>query len=189
VSDAEASNRDVERLSQAATQISQVVKLIGAIAAQTNLLALNATIEAARAGEAGRGFAVVAAEVKSLATQTAKATEDIAAQVAAMQGATSSAVSSIGGIGQRIREIDEIATLIACAVVQQDTAMSQIARDAGEVSVVSGSVSARLNVLREAAARNGRSAANVRDSSATLANQADTLSGHVVDFIEKVDKA
>jgi methyl-accepting chemotaxis protein len=189
VSDADASNRDVERLSQAATQIGEVVKLIGAIASQTNLLALNATIEAARAGEAGKGFAVVASEVKSLATQTAKASEDITAQVAAMQGATASAVASIGGIGQRIREMDEIATLIAGAVEEQDTAMSQIAHDADEVCVVSGSVSARLDNLREAAARTGRSAENVRDSSGSLANQADALAARVVDFIEKVANA
>ena len=108
VSDAERTNATVQELSTGAEKIGEVVKLIHSIAAQTNLLALNATIEAARAGESGRGFAVVASEVKALANQTAKATEEISAQVAAMQTSTSDAVAAIGGITQTIAEMSEI---------------------------------------------------------------------------------
>ena len=118
----------VSSLASAAEKIGDVLRLIGAIASQTNLLALNATIEAARAGEAGRGFAVVASEVKELASQTAKATEEIAGQVAAIQSATGDCVTAIGGISDTIREISGIATTIAAAVEQQDSATREIAR-------------------------------------------------------------
>ena len=113
VGDAERTNATVQALSTGAEKIGEVVKLIHSIAAQTNLLALNATIEAARAGESGRGFAVVASEVKALANQTAKATEEISAQVAAMQASTSDAVASIGGITQTIAQMSEITTSIS----------------------------------------------------------------------------
>src|SRR5437879_2750378 len=119
VGDAERTNATVKLLSSGAEKIGEVVQLIHSIAAQTNLLALNATIEAARAGESGRGFAVVASEVKALANQTAKATEEISAQVAAMQASTSDAVSAINGITETIAKMSEITVSISTAVEQQ----------------------------------------------------------------------
>jgi uncharacterized protein YoxC len=127
--DANRTNAKVQALAAAAQKIGDVVKLINDIAGQTNLLALNATIEAARAGEAGKGFAVVASEVKSLATQTAKATEDIAAQVKAIQAATGDSVQAIEGITGTIGRINEIATTIASAVEEQGAATQEIARN------------------------------------------------------------
>src|SRR2546428_11794721 len=121
----------VESLSAAGEKIGDVLRLIGAIASQTNLLALNATIEAARAGEAGRGFAVVASEVKELASQTAKATEEIAGQVAGMQTATQDSVAAIKTIGGTIGRISEIASTIAAAVEEQGAATQEIARNVG----------------------------------------------------------
>ena len=131
VKEAEDTNRQVKELSAAATKIGEIVSLIQTIAAQTNLLALNATIESARAGEAGRGFAVVASEVKSLATQTGKATEDIARQIEEMQKATNQAVSAIGGISETIGNMDRIAVTIASAVEEQGSATQEIARGVG----------------------------------------------------------
>ena len=128
VSDAERTNATVGALSTGAEKIGEVVKLIHSIAAQTNLLALNATIEAARAGESGRGFAVVASEVKALANQTAKATEEISSQVAAMQASTSEAVASIGGITETISQMSEITVSISTAVEQQGGATREIAK-------------------------------------------------------------
>ena len=128
VSEAERTNAAVQELNEAAGRIGDVVRLITDIAEQTNLLALNATIEAARAGEAGRGFAVVAGEVKALAGQTAKATEDIAAQIAGMQHATSRSIEAIGAIERTIREIGEISGAIAAAVTEQGAATQEIAR-------------------------------------------------------------
>src|SRR5262249_15463735 len=122
VSEAERTQATVRSLADGAQKIGDVVKLINDIAGQTNLLALNATIEAARAGEAGKGFAVVASEVKSLATQTAKATEEIAAQIGAIQNATGDAVGAIDGIGKTIAELSHIATAIASAVEEQGAA-------------------------------------------------------------------
>ena len=129
VRQAEQTNERIAELSQAAGRIGEVVKLIAAVAEQTNLLALNATIEAARAGEAGRGFAVVASEVKALAAQTAKATEEISAQITQMQSATEQSVSAIKAIGGTIGQISEISTAIAAAVEQQGTATQEIARN------------------------------------------------------------
>ena len=131
-------------LAAAGEKIGDVLRLIGAIASQTNLLALNATIEAARAGEAGRGFAVVASEVKELASQTAKATEEIAGQVTAIQSATGDCVIAIGGISDTIREISGIATTIAAAVEEQDSATREIARSVQQAAAGTSEVS--LNV-------------------------------------------
>src|SRR5207253_10906343 len=134
----------ITELSSAASRIGDVVKMITAIAEQTNLLALNATIEAARAGEAGRGFAVVASEVKALASQTAKATDEIGTQIAAMQTATQDSVGAIKEIGGTIGRIAEIATTIAAAVEEQGATTQEIARNVQQAahgtSEVAGSI-------------------------------------------------
>ena len=131
---AEQTDGRIGKLSRAAQQIGDVVKLITAIAEQTNLLALNATIEAARAGEAGRGFAVVASEVKSLASQTARATDEISSHISGMQGATQESVAAIKEIGGTIGQISEIASSIATAVEQQGSATQEIARSVQSVA-------------------------------------------------------
>ena len=161
-----------------------MLRLIGAIASQTNLLALNATIEAARAGEAGRGFAVVASEVKGLASQTAKATEEIAGQVAAIQSATGDCVTAIGGISDTIREISGIATTIAAAVEEQDLATREIARSvqqaAAGTSEVSVNVDRRQPVRRPVARRWPTTSAA---ASSQLGQQADALYKSVDTFL------
>ncbi len=189
VTDAEATNREVAQLSDAAAEIGQVVGVISAIAAQTNLLALNATIEAARAGEAGKGFAVVASEVKSLASQTAAATDQITRQVAAIQGATQTAVQAIGGIGTRIREVDGLTVAITEAVQGQVSAMNQVARDAQDVATVTGRVSSQLDEVRSAAAETGTAAGQVRDTAGDLGRQSTALSREVEEFIAGVQAA
>ena len=129
VNEAEATNAQIAGLAAAAQKIGDVVKLISDIAGQTNLLALNATIEAARAGEAGRGFAVVASEVKSLAVQTAKATEEIAAQILAVQGSTTSAVDAIRSIAGRMKEISAYTSAVAASIEQQNSATGEISQN------------------------------------------------------------
>ncbi len=151
VSDAERTNATVGALSTGAEKIGEVVKLIHSIAAQTNLLALNATIEAARAGDSGRGFAVVASEVKALANQTAKATEEISSQVAAMQASTSEAVASIGGITETIAQMSEITVSISTAVEQQGGATREIARNIQSVAAGSNEISAHIGGVTTAA--------------------------------------
>jgi methyl-accepting chemotaxis protein len=187
--DAAATERSIGELANTAERIGNVVTLIQNIAAQTNLLALNATIEAARAGDAGRGFAVVAGEVKALASQTAKATEEIASQVAAIQGAAGGAVEAISGITKRISEMDQLASMVAAAVEEQDAAMGQIADDAGEVSRTTELVSERLGAVREAAARTGGAADAMRGEAERVAREADGLSQQVVAFVGEIAAA
>ncbi|HLZ65059.1 MAG TPA: methyl-accepting chemotaxis protein [Aliidongia sp.] len=189
VTDAESTNREVARLADAAAEIGQVVGVISAIAAQTNLLALNATIEAARAGEAGKGFAVVASEVKSLASQTAAATDQITRQVAAIQGATETAVQAIGGISTRIREVDGLTGAITQAVQGQVSAMNQVARDAQDVATVTGRVSSQLGDVRAAAAETGNAAGQVRQTADDLSRQSTALNREVEQFIAGVQTA
>ncbi len=170
-------------------KIGDVVKLISDIAGQTNLLALNATIEAARAGEAGRGFAVVASEVKSLASQTAKATEEISAQVAAMQGATTEAVHAIEGIGGTIGTINEIATAIASAVEQQGSATQEIARNVQEAAQGTGMVSSNIVSVNNAATETGVAAGQVLVSAEQLNGQASMLRADVNRFLANIRAA
>jgi methyl-accepting chemotaxis protein len=179
----------VEGLAAAAQKIGEVVALISEIASQTNLLALNATIEAARAGEAGKGFAVVASEVKSLATQTAKATEDIRAQVEAIQGATGETVTAIRQIGSTISEISEIATTIAAAVEQQGTATREIAGNVQQTAGVTGEISVSIGGVSAAATETGRSAQHVLAASAELSRQGETLREEVDTFLRTIRAA
>jgi methyl-accepting chemotaxis protein len=170
-------------LSAAGEKIGDVLRLIGAIASQTNLLALNATIEAARAGEAGRGFAVVAAEVKELASQTAKATEEIAGQVSAIQAATGSCVTAIGDISDTIREISGIATTIAAAVEEQDSATREIARSVQQAAAGTGEVSHNVAGASQAADQSRALADNVLVASGQLSQHTATLFQSVDTFL------
>jgi methyl-accepting chemotaxis protein len=186
---AEKSNVQVEGLVAAAQKIGDVVKLIQDIAEQTNLLALNATIEAARAGEAGKGFAVVASEVKNLANQTAKATEEIRGQITAMQGATSDSVAAIRGIGKIIKEINEIATTIASAVEEQSAATQEISRNVQQASAGTQEVSANIDGVAQAAGETGRSTGEMLSASGELAQQAKALTSEVERFLQRVRAA
>jgi methyl-accepting chemotaxis protein len=189
VADTARTNDKVQALAEAAQKIGDVVKLINDIAGQTNLLALNATIEAARAGEAGKGFAVVASEVKSLANQTAMATEDIAAQVTAIQGATGDAVQAIRGIYGTIGRISEIATTIASAVEEQGAATQEIARNVQQASKGTDEVSSNIAGVTQAASATGAAAAEVLASSSELARQGETLRGEVDRFLADIRAA
>ena len=189
VGDAERTNVTVQALSTGAEKIGEVVKLIHSIAAQTNLLALNATIEAARAGESGRGFAVVASEVKALANQTAKATEEISAQVAAMQASTSDAVLSIGGITETIAQMSEITVSLSTAIDQQGDATREIARNIQSVAAGSNEISAHIGGVTTAAAATGVAASDVLSNARELDNQSGMLRGAVDEFLTKVRAA
>jgi methyl-accepting chemotaxis protein len=189
VSDAERTNATVGALSTGAEKIGEVVKLIHSIAAQTNLLALNATIEAARAGDSGRGFAVVASEVKALANQTAKATEDISSQVAAMQASTSEAVTSIGGITATIAQMSEITVSISSAIEQQGGATRDIAKNIQSVAAGSNEISDHIGGVTTAAAATGKAATEVLTNARELDTQSGMLRSAVDEFLRKVRAA
>jgi methyl-accepting chemotaxis protein len=189
VTEANETNKTMRGLADAATRIGDVVNLIKTIAAQTNLLALNATIEAARAGEAGRGFAVVAAEVKSLATQTAKATEEITGQVTAIQASMRDATAAIDLVGKTINEISGIAAGVAGAVDQQGAATRDIAHNAETAASGARDVAANIGGAREAAEESGRVAALVLGASRDLAQRADGLRHEVERFLSTVRAA
>jgi len=189
VDDAEQTNAKIQGLVAAAEKVGEVVKLINDIAAQTNLLALNATIEAARAGDAGKGFAVVASEVKSLANQTAKATEEIAAQIGGIQTATKDSVEAIRSIGKTIKEINEIATTIASAVEQQGAATQEIARNVQQAAHGTQDVSSNIGGVTEAAGETGSAASQVLGASEGLAKQADLLRQQVDTFLSRIRAA
>ncbi|ANC92407.1 methyl-accepting chemotaxis protein [Azospirillum humicireducens] len=173
-------------LSDAAHRIGEIVGLINSIAAQTNLLALNATIEAARAGEAGKGFAVVASEVKSLANQTAKATEDIGTQIAAMQQVTGAAVAAIRGVGETVVGIDEIVGSIAGAMEQQAAATGEITRNVQEAAAGTSDVSRTITAVSASASETGTAAGEVLRAAELLDGQAVTLSREVKHFIGRL---
>ena len=179
----------VRGLAETAERIGEVVKLINDIAGQTNLLALNATIEAARAGEAGKGFAVVASEVKSLANQTAKATEEISAQIAAVQKVAKDAMGAIKGIGSTISEVSAVATTIASAVEQQGAATQEITRNTQEAARRTKDASAGIAGVSAGADATGAAAQNVRSAAETLGVQTEQLRGQVHDFLAKIRAA
>ncbi len=189
VNRAKQTDQEISRLSQAAEDIGGVVQAISEIAEQTNLLALNATIEAARAGDAGKGFAVVASEVKSLANQTATATEDIARQVEAMQNTTSTAVASVAEIGEIVARVDNIASAIAAAVEEQATVTGGIARDIGDTSAASDDVSRKIGSVASAAGTTGEEAATLLQASGQLEELSTTLRQEIDRFIGSVREA
>jgi methyl-accepting chemotaxis protein len=179
----------VRALSESANKIGTVVQLIQAIASQTNLLALNATIEAARAGDAGRGFAVVASEVKSLATQTAKATEEISSQIAEIQSSTGQSVTAIAEIAGTVEKMTEIATAIASAVEEQGAATAEIARNVEEVAQGTSAVTSEIMEVRTVAGETDTSAEASLAAAAALGEQAHALKKSVEDFLMTVRSA
>jgi len=189
VEETERTNATIEGLVEAAQKIGEVVDLINDIASQTNLLALNATIEAARAGDAGKGFAVVASEVKSLATQTAKATEEIGNQIGTMQNVTQDAVGAIKSIGTIIGEISEISTSIASSVEEQGAATQEIARNVQETAKGTKEVSENITGVTKAASETGAAAKQMLDASGELSKQAESLGEEVDKFLADVRSA
>ena len=186
VSEAQATNQDINALAQAAKKIGDVVKLIRNIAGQTNLLALNATIEAARAGEAGRGFAVVASEVKSLAVRTAKATEDISSQILEVQNSTDKAVGAIGRIVHRMREIDGYTSAVAASVEQQNAATSEISHNVASASDGAKLIVSVLGEVADATAETQESAQSVLAASESVEAAAAEMRSEVETFLTKV---
>jgi methyl-accepting chemotaxis protein len=189
VSEADKTNTMVEGLNTAAQKIGDVIVLIQDIASQTNLLALNATIEAARAGEAGKGFAVVASEVKSLATQTARATEEIGQQIEAVQSSTRAAVDTIGRIGKAIGQIDERVSAVAAAVEEQATATAEISQNVQGAAAGTQEVSGTISRVSEGATESGKMAEGVLETSRRLAANSERLRAEVDRFIAQVQAA
>jgi len=189
VSEVDHANGKIQGLAEAAQKIGEVVSMINDIAAQTNLLALNATIEAARAGEAGKGFAVVASEVKSLATQTAKATEEIAGQVSGIQGVTGEAVTAIDGISEIIRQINEISNDITTSIQDQNSSTVEIAGNIQEAASGTREVTGSIGDVNSAAAETGNTASTVLNSATVLSDQASMLRGRIGEFLQTIKAA
>jgi methyl-accepting chemotaxis protein len=187
--EASIAERTVKGLAESSARIGDVINLINDIASQTNLLALNATIEAARAGDAGKGFAVVAGEVKTLANQTARATDEIVAQIGAVQTATHGAVAAIVGIVRRIGEINEIAGAISAAVEQQSAATAEIAQNIQRAADGTRDVSANIGGVKNAAAETGAAAIEVLTTTRSLAKDAHGLKDTVANFLTRVRAA
>ncbi len=179
-------NEMVQGLDVSAQKVGEVVQIIQAIAEQTNLLALNATIEAARAGDAGKGFAVVANEVKNLANQTARATEDISAQISGIQGSTQEAVGAIDGITGIIANLNEIAAEVAAAVEEQGQATTEISNSVQQAVQSTQEVTNHIHEMREAARQTGEAAHQVLGASDRLNSQSGTLRGEVGNFLDEV---
>jgi methyl-accepting chemotaxis protein len=189
VKQAQKTDTSIAELSQAASRIGDVVKLITAVAEQTNLLALNATIEAARAGEAGRGFAVVATEVKALAAQTAKATDEIGTQIAGMQAATKDSVAAIREIGATINQISEISSTIAAAVEQQGAATQEISRNVQYAAQRSNAVATSITDVSRGASETGSASSQVLSSAQMLSTESTRLRTEVEKFLLTVRAA
>jgi methyl-accepting chemotaxis protein len=189
VKQAERTDARIADLSQAAGRIGDVIKLITAIAEQTNLLALNATIEAARAGSAGKGFAVVAQEVKQLAAQTAKATDEIRGQIAGMQTATQDSVAAIKEIGDTIARISQIATTVAAAVEEQGASTQEIARNVQQAAQGTAQVTGNITEVTRGASETGSAASQVLQSAKGLANESTRLKMEVAKFLANVRTA
>jgi methyl-accepting chemotaxis protein len=189
VKDAQRTNTIVAALSEGADKIGNVVGLITDIAGQTNLLALNATIEAARAGDAGKGFAVVASEVKSLASQTGRATEEIGGQITQIQAATKEAVAAIRGIATSIEEVSAIATSIASAVEQQGAATAEIARNVQQTASAAQDVTSNISGVGQSANDSSAAASQVLSAAGELSKQAERLSSEVQTFVSSVRAA
>ena len=186
VKQAASTTETMSKLGQSSQEIGQVVKVITSIAQQTNLLALNATIEAARAGEAGKGFAVVANEVKELARQTAKATEEIGNKIAGVQADTGTAVAAIKEIASVIDKINDISTTIAGAVEEQNAATGEISRNVSEAARGTSDVSYNITSVTQAAGESGQTAVGIKTAASQLSVEAEKLSGAVAEFLKKM---
>jgi methyl-accepting chemotaxis protein len=182
-------DKTISELSESALQVGKIVEMISNIAQRTNLLALNASIEAARGGEAGRGFAVVAAEVKELATQTGKATEEVAAQIRSIQDTTTASVDALRSIAEQIQQLESTAVSIAAAVDQQSVAGQDLARSIDRAARSTEEVSSNVSAVREASLSTGAAASQVLTSSTELEQQAATLKSQVHEFLTHVRAA